>query len=246
VEKNGLEKMHEYFSANYIPFLQFALNKKLKKLLYKQIFEIIKFSLKTKNDFYVDQTLNFRIHYPFKIAKKSSISRSVYRGINLENFKNSDMEINQSISKSQDYVMDKSDTTKVSYFGRLPVTCYTHSPHRDTWFGHSINGLNLWWGITDVNTKNGVILYRDVAKYNLKHLKQPAYVEDIYDLGKSVVPKLNSGDLLVFDPEILHATRLNTSEMTRIVFSGRIDFKKPRFDSKILDYQNHIGFTQMI
>jgi len=240
VEKNGIENMHKYFSVDHIPFLQFLLNKKYKKNLYKKIFEITSSCFNIKKNFYIDQTLNFRIHYPFNFAKKSSLSRSVYRGLDLKNYSRAELEIKKSIQESKNYIFDTSDKTKIKYFGKVPVPCYGHSPHRDTWFGHSSNALNLWWGITKVNSKNGIVLFRNVYKYDLKHLKQPAYVNDIYNLGKTIVPKLNSGDLLLFDPEILHATRLNTSNTTRVAFSGRINFSKPKFYNKALDINNDI------
>ena len=235
VEKNGIENMHKYFSVNHIPFLQFLLHKKFKNFLYKEIFDVAESCFNIKNNFYIDKTTNFRIHYPFSYAKKSALSRSIFRGLDLKNYARAELEIKKSIQKSKNYIFDKSDKTKIKYFGRMPVPCYGHSPHRDTWFGHSNGGLNLWWGITKVNSKNGLILFRNVSNYDLKHLKQPAYVNDIYNLGKAVVPKLNSGDLLLFDPEILHATRLNTSNTTRIAFSGRIDFSKPKFYDKAFD-----------
>ena len=40
--------------------------------------------------------------------------------------------------------------------------------------------------------------------------KRPAYVKDQYDLGDFEIPKLKSGELFLFDSEILHASRINT------------------------------------
>ena len=73
------------------------------------------------------------------------------------------------------------------------------------------------------------MLFKDIYKFNIKHEKRPAYVKDKYNLGKVIVPGMSAGELLVFDPEILHASRLNTSDNTRIVISGRINEKKPKF-----------------
>ena len=59
-----------------------------------------------------------------------------------------------------------------------------------------------------------------------------AHIKDFYNLGKVYKPKLKSGELLIFNPEILHATHLNTGDSTRVVFSGRIEINKPKFYNK--------------
>ena len=38
--------------------------------------------------------------------------------------------------------------------------------------------------------------------------KRPAYVKDQYDLGDFEIPRLKRGELLLFDSEILHASRI--------------------------------------
>jgi nitrite reductase/ring-hydroxylating ferredoxin subunit len=235
VEASGLENIHNYFSVDLVPFLQFGLGKIFSNHLYKQMSDVVKKEFNKKEKFYIDKDLNFRIVYPYHLAKKSILSRSVYRCLNLKNYKDGKNELLKALAISKNYKMDQSDLTKLKHFGKLPVPCYQHGPHRDTWFGHSYNGINLWWGITKVTKFNGMMLFKKVYDFNLNHISQPAYVKDEYNLGQSIVPKLNKGDLLLFDPEILHATRLNTSNKTRIVFSGRIDFKKPQFYKKTKD-----------
>ena len=51
---------------------------------------------------------------------------------------------------SKNYIPEYSDIKKIEYFKNLPVPCYGHSPHRDTWFGHTYGALNLWWSISGV------------------------------------------------------------------------------------------------
>ena len=235
VEKDGLDFIHKHFPVEYLPFLQFSLEKKLKNILYKQIYKIVKSELKIKKNFLIDKTLNFRFHYPFKLEKKSRLNREVYRCLDLKNYHEPDKEFENAILKSKNYIKDKSDLTKIKYFGNVNASAHHHSPHRDTWFAHSTEGLNFWWAISNVNKQNGLILYQDIYRYNLKHTKQPSYVLDQYKLGKPVVPELNQGDLLLFDPEILHASRIDTSNKSRTVFSGRINFGKPKFYKKTYD-----------
>ena len=85
-----------------------------------------------------------------------------------------------------------------------------------------------------------MLIFPEVNKHNLSHLDEPAYVNQNQYLGSSKVIHLNDGELLVFDPEILHATRLNTSKETRIVFSGRINENKPVFykHTKAVEYKD--------
>ena len=134
--------------------------------------------------------------------------------------------------------MERKDLDRIAYFGKLPDPATGHSPHRDTWFGHTFNALNLWWSISNVTKRTGVILYDQVNDYNLQHEKNPAYIKkDKHYIGKSKVISMNDGELLVFDPEILHASRIITNDQTRIVFSGRISENKPKFYKKSGDIE---------
>ena len=227
--KQGLKKIHKFFPVEYVPFLQYAVEKNLKKKIYDQIYLVTKNNLKIKNNFYIDRTLNFRIHYPYEIEKKSKMTRQIYRCMNLANYNNVKEEYALAKNKSLNYKFDSTDIAKINYFKTNNESAYLHSPHKDTWFGHSTEGINLWWAITPVNELNGLMLFKDIYRFNIKHEKRPAYVKDKYNLGKVIVPSMSAGELLVFDPEILHASRLNTSDNTRIVISGRINEKKPKF-----------------
>ena len=87
VESDGLNKLHKHFSVDYLHFLQFSLDEKLRSSLIKNINDVGKNNLNYKN-FYIDKELNFRIIYPYEISLKSKLSRAVYRSIKLKNFKN--------------------------------------------------------------------------------------------------------------------------------------------------------------
>jgi len=239
VEKSGLDKLHHFFPVDYLPFLIFLLKKKVNKFIHKQIYFTCNKDLLLKDKtFYIDEPINYRIHYPFEFSRRSRLSRLVYRSLNLKNYKNPEAELNEKIKNHSKYKMQKTDIDKVAYFGKLPKPSLDHSPHRDTWFGHTFGALNLWWSIAGVTKKTGLILYKETNGYKLQHEKNPAYVKkDKHYLGKSNVIALDDGDLLVFDPEILHATRIVTSDQTRIVFSGRINLDKPKFYKKSGEYE---------
>jgi nitrite reductase/ring-hydroxylating ferredoxin subunit len=231
IETCGLDKMHLYFNPDYIPFLSYLLKKEMNDYLIKKFFHVGENNLylNKKNSFYINKSVNYRIVYPFEYAKKSKITRSVYLSLDLKKYKNADLEINKAIKKSKKYAMTKSDLNKLNYFKNLPTSCHGHGPHRDTWFGHTFGAINLWWSITGVNKESGLILYQKVNDLNVKHNKEPAYLAPNQYLNSPKTIALKDGDLLVFDPEIIHATKLNTSNQTRIVFSGRINKNEPKF-----------------
>lgn len=229
VESEGLDKLHKFFSVDYVPFLQFSLEEKLRSSLIKSIHDVGKNNL-GYDDFYIDKELNFRIVYPYEVSLKSSLSRSVYRSLDLKNYKNVEEELNLALKKAKKYKPEYSDKKKEEYFKGLPVPCYGHSPHRDTWFGHTYGALNLWWSISGVTNETGLVMYPEVNIYDFKHTEEPMYVEDDQHLGKPTILNMEDGDLLIFDPEILHGTKLITKvDTTRIVVSGRLNENKPKF-----------------
>ena len=231
VKSDGLDKMHLHFNVDYTPFLEFALMKKFNEIMYKQIFYVGNNNLfiNKKNIFYIDKTMNYRIIYPFSVSVKSRLKRKVYRLLNLKNLTNPETEILNAQKNQNKYKLTKADINKLRYFKNLPYPSCGHGPHRDTWFGHTFDSLNLWWSIAGVNTKTGMTIYPDVNNYELGHIFDPSYVLPNQYLGKPKTIGLKDGNLLIFDPEILHATKLNTSNQTRIVFSGRINRIKPSF-----------------
>ena len=231
VKSDGLDKMHLHFNVDYTPFLEFALMKKFNEIMYKQIFYVGNNNLfiNKKNIFYIDKTMNYRIIYPFSVSVKSRLKRKVYRLLNLENLTNPETEILNAQKNQNKYKLTKADINKLRYFKNLPYPSCGHGPHRDTWFGHTFDALNLWWSIAGVNTKTGMTIYPDVNNHELDHIFDPSYVLPNQYLGKPKTIGLKDGNLLIFDPEILHATKLNTSNQTRIVFSGRINRIKPSF-----------------
>ena len=230
VKKLGLENMHKVFPVEYVPFLQFALDRKIKNIMYEFLYTIGLNKLKFNNNFYIDKTLNFRVVYPHSVNIKSKLTRNVYRSLNLNNF----TDVNNELKKAANtkYKYDNSDITKINYFKTKNNSLFLHSPHRDTWFAHSTKGLNLWLAISDVEKNNGMVLYPDVFNYDFDHEINPAYIKDFYNLGSPYKTNLKSGELFVFNPEILHATSLNTGNKTRVVFSGRVENGKPKFYKK--------------
>jgi|TARA_B110000211_G_scaffold234801_1_gene306386 nitrite reductase/ring-hydroxylating ferredoxin subunit len=239
VYKSGLNKIHLHFDPDYLPFLQNLLSKKIDIILRKQIYDVSTNDL-NYHKFFIDAKTNYRLIYPYSYGKKSTLTKFQYLMLNLNNYDSPDKEIKYAKKKVSDNYQKIEKKQKNSYFKNLPVACYGHGPHRDTWFGHTFNACNFWWSITGVNKKSGLLIFPEAKNHNLAHLKKPAYVKENQYLGESKVISLNDGDLLLFDPEILHATRINTSNDTRIVYSGRINNNKPVFYeyTKAIEYKD--------
>ena len=98
--KHGLQKIHKFFPVEYAPFLQHLVKKNLKKKIYDQIYLVTKNNLKIEGNFYIDRTLNFRMHYPYEIEKKSKLTRQIYRCMNLGNYKKAEDEFRLAENKS--------------------------------------------------------------------------------------------------------------------------------------------------
>lgn len=114
----------------------------------------------------------------------------------------------------------------------LPRAAWVHGPHIDTWYGHSFKAINFWWNVAGVTNENSMTL----------HLKKDTsdllYDEFMY-LDSSIKPPpftridLKEGELLLFNSEQLHSTRLNSSNNTRFVITTRVVQDQPSFNKSI-------------
>ena len=105
-----------------------------------------------------------------------------------------------------------------------------HGPHVDTWYGHSYDGMNLWWSIDGVNADNTVILYPEMFGRPLKYDPKSMYVAPGVPLSKPHHVEMCPGQLLIFNPETLHGTQVNVSNDTRIALTTRLNPGQPRFN----------------
>jgi len=101
-------------------------------------------------------------------------------------------------------------------------------PHHDTWFGHAIEGLNLWMAIGRVKKGNGLSLYPETWGKYIEHNGNFQMPRDQY-LGPSLNFELDPGDLLFFHGEFVHASELNVTDETRYVITTRFSTEPPIF-----------------
>ena len=174
------------------------------------------------DDFYVDDYLILRINYPYEVALGAD-PRAENPGIG---------RLSPAV-RSLAQQRKTTDTTYApkTYHHNQPPASWAHGPHIDSWAGHSRDGVNLWWAITPVPAEAGVVLYPELAERQLRCDRRSLYLAPGYRLPTPTFVSLAAGEMLVFDPEFLHGTRLNTTTSTRVAFSARLNPRQPVFDA---------------
>jgi nitrite reductase/ring-hydroxylating ferredoxin subunit len=225
VENSGLRKMHEHFPVDSEFQLYKYLQTKASNLIIKLTHDVAREELGIEGEFYIDKDVPIRIHYPLAIARKSKFSfeKSIVYGQSPLRTIINKVKTRLSAQKTASIKLNK------AYHKNLPQPAWSHGPHKDTWFGHSYDGINLWWSITGVNEHSGLVLYPGTFGVDMAYEHEPPYVAAGVPLPKPVKISLQDGSLLLFNPEMLHSTHVNTSDETRIVVSPRLNPKAPTF-----------------
>ena len=221
LREKGIQDIHEIIDAREVGPLRDYVLGHLRHPLLKMAVLIGRDVLGWANDFYVDDYLILRINFPYKVARLadpkaenpgigrlSESARMIFRE-----------------RKTIDPVYDPK-----SYHRGHPPAAWAHGPHLDTWTGHSRDGRNIWWAISDVPAGSGMVLYPEFADETLPSDPRTLYIKAGYPLPKPTYLPMQAGEMLVFDPEILHGTHLNTTDKTRVAVSMRLNASKPKFD----------------
>lgn len=101
-------------------------------------------------------------------------------------------------------------------------------PHHDTWFGHALDGCNLWMALGRVKNGNSLSVYPEMWGKYVEH-DGTEKMPKTENLGPAVNFELNPGDLLLFHGELVHASELNITDETRFVMTSRFSLKAPKF-----------------
>jgi nitrite reductase/ring-hydroxylating ferredoxin subunit len=230
--------MHKHFPVDKVCLLEEKFLRRMRTELHKWTYDVGKRDLGLTGKFFVDYFIIVRIHYPFIIARdakdvveprlplseKLRLALAATRSWGLlKNLLRKTFGRRTAAHAAQEDV-------GVYYHKGLPVPAISHGPHIDTWYGHSYDGVNLWWSIDGVEEDNCVILYPELFGQNLPFDPKSMYITPGVQLPKprKIVPR--PGELLVFNPEILHGTQVNISDSTRVVVSTRLNPVTPRFD----------------
>jgi nitrite reductase/ring-hydroxylating ferredoxin subunit len=172
-------------------------------------------------EFYVDDYLILRISLPYEVAKHAD-RRAENPGVGRVSPAKREA---LAARRVNDPLYDPR-----AYHRSQPPAAWAHGPHLDSWTGHSRDGVNVWWAICDVPAEAGVVLYPAVDGEALRCDRTSLYLRAGYALPPPTYVPLAAGEMLVFDPEMLHGTHLNVTNRTRIAVSLRLNAHKPAFD----------------
>lgn len=229
VRNSGLEKMHHFFSVDYLPFLQQFLKNETSEYFRKICTNFSFQHLGLKKDFYIDNSVALRFHYPYEICKRSKLKQNAYHKLNLKNFRQASQELKKTLSGFSENSLNEKDRLTSIYHRNLPVLARIHGPHKDTWFGHTFDAINLWYCVAGVNKLSSMVMYPETFGIDFPHLKHPNYIAPGTILPKPYKVELPNKTMLAFNADILHGTHINIIDSTRIVFTGRINPNKPKF-----------------
>lgn len=239
VARDGLRNIHQHFPVEKVGLLEDFILKTLRDELYYWTYRVGAENLGLKHPFYVDHLIVIRIHYPFAVARKGGETLQppldlVDRlRIAVAGLRNPEILINQAtraIRKRQKVREHKLAFDPVAYHGEIPTPARAHGPHIDTWYGHSYDGINLWLSIDGVEEDNTVILYPEMFGRPVDYDRASMYLAPGFPLPAPTKLKMQPKDLLLFNPEMLHGTQVNISELTRVALTTRLNPGQPRFN----------------
>ncbi|MGO9359200.1 MAG: Rieske 2Fe-2S domain-containing protein [Xanthobacteraceae bacterium] len=221
LREHGVQKIHEVIDSTEVGRLRDFVLDRLRWRLLQLATNVGTQVLRFKDEFYVDDYLILRINFPYEIARKADPAAE---NPGIGRLSPSVRELARS-RRITDPVFDPK-----SYHRGHPPAAWAHGPHLDSWAGHSRDGRNIWWAICDVPAEAGMVLYPELAGVPLPVEPRTLYLKSGYPLPKPTYLPLQAGEMLVFDPEVLHGTHLNCTNGTRVAVSMRLNASKPTFD----------------
>jgi nitrite reductase/ring-hydroxylating ferredoxin subunit len=236
VERDGLKNLHKHFPIQKIHYLENYLMKTLRDELYYWSYKVGAETLGLADPFYVVHIIVFRIHYPHLMARAARIEEppaqwSERIRLGLASLRSWKM-LRYYLGKARESGKANGVYNPFAYHGAMPIAARSHGPHIDTWYGHSYDGINLWLAVDGVNDDNTVILYPEMFGRPLPFDPTSMYITPGVELSPPRKIAIKPGDLLVFNPETLHATQVNISDETRVALTTRINPRQPRYSAK--------------
>lgn len=242
VEKNGLRHMHQHFPVEKVKLLEAYILRHLRSELYYWSAKVGTDDLGIEGEFFIDHLIVIRIHYPHLVARKArpgdilpappAWAEKARLGIAaLKNWRMLGHHFRRMREKrrAMKQATKAKDYDARAYHGDLASPARAHGAHVDTWYGHSYDGVNLWLSIDGVNERNTVILYPELFGRKLDFDPVSMYLAPGQPTSKPLKHAMEPGQLLVFNPEILHGTQVNISDETRVALTTRINPNPPRF-----------------
>lgn len=220
LEEMGLTKLHKVLAAEKIGLLRDYVMQSIRPDLFTLACRIGREHLGIEGEFFIDDYTILRINYPFEVARHAS-NQAENPGIG-----------RMSAEARADFLKHKKIDPVYNpkeYHQDLPPPAWAHGPHLDTWTGHSRDGINIWWAIDETLAENSMVFYPEYWDKHPQPEPKTLYIKAGYPLSVPEKIPLRKGEMLVFNPELLHGTHLNVTDSTRIAVSFRLNPDKPRF-----------------
>ncbi len=237
VRRDGLAKLHLHVPTEKVLMLESYVETALRETLYKWSYEVGRDDLGLTDPFYIDHLIVIRIHFPFEVARKARSAEKPKRPMtdvmaHAESaLRDPRILINQA-SRAIRRPRQNSTYEPESFHGELAKPARSHGAHIDTWYGHSFDGINLWWSIEGVNALNSVILYPDMTGRPTPYNPKSMYLAAGNPVSEPRTIEMKPGALLLFNPEMLHSTHVNVSDDTRVALTTRINPGRPKFNDE--------------
>lgn len=236
LKKLGLNKLHKVIPTTDLPVLRKTLEKELILTLLQWASYICKKELDFDDKFFLDHKVYFRINYPYEEGLKGPKPNLNYNKASFKKIisKTYHKDFSGAVKDLKSIIFTDNDPVYnlVKYNQGKPQEAWAHGPHIDTWYGHSYDAINFWWSITGVNEENSMVVYPESHKINFPFNPAHMYLEDHIKTPEPEKLVMEDGELLIFDPEMLHGTRINTSDETRLVVTIRACPVEPSFSDK--------------
>jgi nitrite reductase/ring-hydroxylating ferredoxin subunit len=221
IRSEGIPRLHEVIDAREVTPLRDRVLDALRRPLLEMAVSVGRNVLGWEKDFYVDDYLILRVNFPFEVARRTDPGAE-----------------NPGVGRLSPSVRDLFRARKTidpvydpkGYHRSLPPAAWAHGPHLDSWAGHSRDGRNIWWAIGPVPAEAGMVLYPEMADRDLPSDPRTLYLKAGVPLPPPTYLPLDAGEMLIFDPEILHGTHLNVTGDTRVAVSMRLNRSRPVFD----------------
>ena len=221
LESQGLSSLHEILPAEQIGPLRDHVMPQLRPDLLSLACNIGRQLLGIEGEFFVDDYTILRINYPYLAALQASNSAE-----------------NPGIGRTAEQSRRESKASQPSdpvydpkaFHNHEPPPAWAHGAHQDTWTGHSRLGVNLWWAVDDVSDECSMVFYPETFGRHFVPDPRSLYLHAGQPLPKPTNMALRRGEMLIFNPEMLHGTHLNTTNQTRLALSTRLNPRQPKFD----------------
>ncbi len=222
-ETHGFGALHEVFPAEKLGALRDFVMPRIRPDLLTLSCGIGRKLLGIEGEFFVDDYTILRINYPYEVALRAAQTTE-----------------NPGIGRVSDRTREVSRANQVidavydpkGFHNNEPPAAWAHGPHQDTWTGHSRFGVNLWWAVNDVPEQCSMVFYPETFGRPFEPDPRSLYLQAGQPLPKPSKMALRRGEMLIFNPEMLHATHLNTTNQTRIAISTRLNPSQPKFNSR--------------